>query len=250
MIFKEVESGLYLYKLKKDDNSIEEKVSGYSFLTLVSANKSLYTSRQLARADEAKKLYQHLGMPGYKKFFRALTENHIKDCPITIDDAKRALHIYGPDVSHLKGKTTRRRPEPIPITDLVPIPEDVLAAQKYVNLSMVYFFVQGIPVLHTISRNFHFQTVEFLLNKNKASESDTRDGVKRVLPVYQGRGLRVTKVNCDNEFEGLQDMISPATLHVVGANEHVGDIERSIRTIKECTQCHVHRLPYTRYPKL
>ena len=36
---------------------------------------------------------------------------------------------------------------------------------------------------------------------------------------------------------------------MVAAEEHVGDIERSIRTVKECTQCHVHCLPYKRYPK-
>ena len=64
------------------------------------------------------------------------------------------------------------------------------------------------------------------------------------------RGLRVTKLNADNEFENIHDVIRPAALHIVGANEHVGDIERSIRTIKECTRCHVHRLPYKRYPKL
>ena len=189
-------------------------------------------------------------MPGYKKFFRALSENHIHNCPITLDDAKRALHIYGPDTAHLQGKTTRDRPAPIPITDLTPIPRDVIEAQRFVNLSMDYFFVQGIPALHTISRNIHFRTVEFLLNKNKGSEADTRAGVARILPLYNKRGLQVTRVNADNEFDNLEDTVHPANLHIVGANEHVGDIERSIRAIKECTRCHVHRLPYTRYPKL
>ena len=97
---------------------------------------------------------------------------------------------------------------------------------------MDYFFVQGIPMLHTISRNFQFRTVEFLLNKSKATEADTRQAVARVLSIYQGRGLRVTKINADNEFEGISDIVRLAALHIVGANEHVGDIERSIRTIK------------------
>ena len=37
---------------------------------------------------------------------------------------------------------------------------------------------------------------------------------------------------------------------MVVAGEHVGDIERSGRTVKECTRCHVHRNPYERYTKL
>ena len=125
----------------------------------------------------------------------------MRDCPITIDDAKRALHIYGPDPAHLKGKTTRRKPAAIPITDLTPLPEEVVAAQRFVNLSMDYFFVQGIPILHTISKNFHFRTVEFFLNKGKATERDTREAVERVLPIDKGRGLQVTKISADNEFE-------------------------------------------------
>ena len=37
---------------------------------------------------------------------------------------------------------------------------------------------------------------------------------------------------------------------MVAAGEHVGDIERSGRTFKECTRCHVHINPYKRYTKL
>ena len=37
---------------------------------------------------------------------------------------------------------------------------------------------------------------------------------------------------------------------MVATGEHVGDIERSGRTVKECTICHVHRNLYERYTKL
>ena len=153
MIFSEVESGLFIYDLENNDKNNKTKVSAYSFLTLVSANKELYTDRQLRAADEANKLYEHLGMPGYKAFFKALTTNYIQNCPVTVDDAKRALHIYVPHAAHLKGKTVRSTPDAIEVRDLEPIPKRVLRAQRFVNLSADYFFVQGLPVLHTISRN-------------------------------------------------------------------------------------------------
>ena len=180
MVFEEVESGLYLYRMNGKNNHSKKRVSSYSFLTLVETNKSLYTSRQIKLADEAKRLYEHLGMPGYKKFFHALEYNQIKNCPITVDDAKRCLHIYGPVIAHLQGKTTRRKANAIPITNLIDIPREVVKAQQFVNLSADYFFIQGIPVLHTISRNFNFRTVEFLINKQKATVEDTREGIKRI----------------------------------------------------------------------
>ena len=116
--------------------------------------------------------------------------------------------------------------------------------------SLDYFFVQGLPVLHSISRNFHFRTVEFLLNKQKPIESEIIEGTKRIVSLYEARGLRVAQLNCDNEFQCVEEVVRPTRVHVVGANEHVGEVERSIRTIKECTRCHVHRLPYKYYSKL
>ena len=99
MVFEEVDSGLYLYRMNKaakNDHS-ENRVSSYSFLTLVAANR-----------------YQHLGMPGYRRIFKALERNYIKNCPVTLDDAKRALHIYGPDAAHMQGKATRGKAAVIP----------------------------------------------------------------------------------------------------------------------------------------
>ena len=52
MKFNEVESGLYL--LSNWNKITKEKVSAYSYLTLVKANKSNFTKRQLKRADMAR----------------------------------------------------------------------------------------------------------------------------------------------------------------------------------------------------
>ena len=115
---------------------------------------------------------------------------------------------------------------------------------------MDYLYIQGVPVLHSISRNFHFRTAEFIMNKAKASEEEVKSGVDRIMTIYRARGLEVAQVNADNDFECIEDIIRPARLYTVGANEHVGDVERSIRTVKDCTRCHIHRLPYKHYPKI
>ena len=38
-------------------------------------------------------------------------------------------------------------------------------------------------------------------------------------------------------------------MNIVTTDEHVGEVERSIRTIKDATRCHVHILLYKRYPR-
>ena len=60
----------------------------------------------------------------------------------------------------------------------------------------------------------------------------------------------MTQLNTDNEFGGIANDILPTRLNVVAANEHVGDVEVSIKTTKECCRCHVHRNPYEWYTKL
>ena len=49
--FEEVESGLYLLRSNK---YIKNKVSAYSFLTLVKANKKKITAKQVKQADAAR----------------------------------------------------------------------------------------------------------------------------------------------------------------------------------------------------
>jgi hypothetical protein len=137
--FKEVESGLYL--LSSSDKFTKQKVSAYSYLTLVKANKSNFSKRELRRADIAREFRRRLDYPGYRKYFKLLESNYFRDCPITVEDGKRALHIYGPDVESLKGKTVRRTPEAIKDATLVDIPNTIKDLHPHVNLSADYFFV-------------------------------------------------------------------------------------------------------------
>ena len=71
---------------------------------------------------------------------------------------------------------------------------------------------------------------------------------KRALNVYHVRGITISQLNADNEFGVMVDEVRPMPVNIVGAGEHVGDIERSNRTVQERTRCHVHRLPFSVYP--
>lgn len=244
--FVEVSNGVYMWNA--DNNANNKQVSVYSFLTLVEANKKNFTRRELNAANDAKKLYVHLGMPDYKKFFKMLEDNKIRDCPLTIDDAKRCLHIYGPEIAKMKGSKARLKPGKIKEYKTFQMPRSIIDNHGSDQLSMDYLYIQGMPFHHSITKSYKMRTIESLRGKAKPNSNDIERMSKRAINIYHKRGVKVSQVNVDNEFEPLRDKIDTVNLNIVGAGEHVGDVERSIRSVKDKTRSNVHGLPYRRYP--
>jgi len=46
----------------------------------------------------------------------------------------------------------------------------------------------------------------------------------------------------------VKDDLKPTLFNIVATEEHVGDIERSIWTLKDGIHAHISRLPYRHYP--
>jgi hypothetical protein len=63
-----------------------------------------------------------------------------------------------------------------------------------------------------------------------------------------GYSKQVAKM--DMEFEKLRNMLPNVTLNTTAAHEHVGDIKRKIRVIKERGRGTINMLPYETMPKL
>ena len=103
----------------------ESQTSAYSYLTVVSANVGEFSKREVAGAKHVQELYRKIGYPGYKNFFKLLEKNYFRNCPVTTDDAKRALHIYSVDLAVLKGKMIRPRAAHIVNLPPVPIPKTI-----------------------------------------------------------------------------------------------------------------------------
>ena len=88
--------------------------------------------------------------------------------------------------------------------------------------------------MHSISRGYTYRTVEHNKSYNKKYKiADIVKGVKRCINVYHKRGLTVTQLNTDNEFGCITNDILPTRLNVVAENEHVVDVEASIKTTTE-----------------
>ena len=91
----------------------------------VDENKIGYTKQQVERAKATRKLYHIVGSPTVEVFKAMLKGNVIKNCRITAPDVDIAEKIYGPAISTLKGKTTRKTPKAM-VADEVLIPQELL----------------------------------------------------------------------------------------------------------------------------
>ena len=168
MKFVEFTTGLYYYDTTKvQDNSSNTMLSDYSFVLTVEGNKSRFHRREIEGADRARDLYRKIGRPSHKQFEQILRGNGIRNCPVTVDDARRALLIYGPDIAVLKGKSIKGHAQHVPTFSSIDIPSPILDDHHRVTLCMDFFYVQGIPFLHTISRKLKFRTVSQVPDRSK-----------------------------------------------------------------------------------
>ena len=255
MRFQEFKTGLYyfdaasFFKHNHSNSTVNPypPIAHHTFVETVAANKTLFTPREISNADRARRLYRHLGRPSEAQFQQILKQNFLHDCPVTPDDAKRALVIYGPDIATLKGKTTHQTQPHVPTYTRVTIPAPILSHHKHVTLCVDFMFINGNPFLHTISRDLCFRTIASVTSRS--ANTIIRE-LRAVLRFYASRNLEVVSVSGDQEFECAKDDLHPIFLDIADTDSHVPEIERSIRTVKERVRSTLHGMPFKRVPRI
>eukprot|EP00804_Cyclotella_cryptica_P010564 CCRYP_019864-RA/>CCRYP_019864-RA protein AED:0.30 eAED:-0.33 QI:0/0/0/0.5/1/1/2/0/271 len=216
------------------------------FVTTVDENKAKFSAYDLSRAKLARSIQRRIGRPSTRDFLRFVEQNLLPNCPITTQDIHNAEFIWGPDLGGLKGKTVWTQPEPVR-TQSYTIPLHVMAQYRHVTLSADVVKVNGIPFLMTISRHIKFGSAGKLDNM---SAPTIISHFKVVIGVYASRGFRVTVILADNQFEPMRGDLANlgAIINVVSRDEHVPEIERFNRTIKERVRTAYNVLPFEFVP--
>ena len=89
----------------------KRSVTGYSFVSTVSANKEYFTQREIEGADNEQLQQGTIGWSVYQDYNIYLLLNQINNFNPTVDDINTGAAIYGPLVPILQGKTTRSQPQ-------------------------------------------------------------------------------------------------------------------------------------------
>ncbi|KAL7503745.1 hypothetical protein ACHAXN_001495 [Cyclotella atomus] len=102
-------------------------------------------------------------------------------------------------------------------------------------------FANGLPFFVTHSRDIKLKTIEFLPSHTAEQLLSSLESVARLYP----RGGFIVKLCLmDMEFKPLEKLSKDIPVNITAAREHVNDIERSIRVIKDRSQSVVSELPY------
>ena len=124
-------------------------------------------------------------------------------------------------------------------------PPTIIEQYGNIMLSADIMHVNGIPFCVTQSRHIHFGTVDVLPS---LQATDIGTALQHVLNIYARGGFQVMTALMDSAFPGLHDVCNQlrVTLNTTSQDEHVGDVERYIRTIKECMRGITNTLPFKR----
>jgi hypothetical protein len=108
-------------------------------------------------------------------------------------------------------------------------------------------FINKIPFFLTILRGLHFGTVETIRTRHM---DVVLKAVKRMIGQYARRGFLVNTIHADPEFTPLQAALPQIGFNFCAQNEHVPDIERFIRTVKDRVRSAYNMIPFRCIPKL
>jgi hypothetical protein len=242
VVFKESDSGLYYHDTA--DRAFLMLNANAATIGTIKASREGFTDRDYERAKQARKALALIGYPSPKDFKHMVSSNMIKNCPVTSTDVANANTIFGPDLATLKGKTVRITPPPV-ATDYVQIPNEIMSLNRNVTLAIDIMFVNGLPFLVSISRKIKSTTVEYLIGRK---QHHLVNSIKKIVNLYKQRGFTIETALMDREFECLRGDLPELNLNTTAASEHVPDVERQIRVLKERSRAIRSTLPFKAIP--
>ena len=118
--------------------------------------------------------------------------------------------------------------------------------QEFITLSADVMFVNGVPFLTTLSRKIRLVTAEYLptwMAKQLGSL------LTKVVNLYAQGGFKVCTILMDQEFDKVTNLLPNVEVNTAVAREHISEIERMHRTIKEYARRTRAMLPFAHLPK-
>ena len=135
------------------------------------------------------------------------------------------------------------------MSDYVAVPHAIFKGYRNVTLSVDVMFVNRIPFLTSISRHLKFITAETLHNRTTIQLVQC---VKNAKALYTKRGFNVATAIMDGELVPMRTALlnMGVSLNTASASEHVPEIERKNRVVKERARACHHSLPFKTIPRI
>jgi hypothetical protein len=134
--------------------------------------------------------------------------------------------IFGPVVSSLKGKLTRRRPKPVR-KDLIEIPKELIMKHHNIKLCMDTMYVNKCGMLTAIDQTIKYQS---LVPVETRQHEEYFCALDEILRYYNNAGLVVTEIHCNGEYHGMVNKVKDdmdVERNFTNAQDHVPEAEQN-----------------------
>ena len=205
----------------------------------VDENMKMFTERQRTNAARAREAQMRMGYPNVTDIIEGINKGRILNLPVTKSDFNTATQIWGKDLGSVVGKTIRKTPNTVVIEQSEPM------IDKSVILCVDIFYIGGLTFLLSVSRNLNMYMVSHVASRKV---SVLKDAISSQVSTYKSKGFVVKYILIDNEsavttaIPYINDM--GITVNQTARNEHVPEVERAGRTLKERVRAVWNTLPY------
>ena len=192
-VFQQSSRGLYFLDTSLTPQPVNG-TRGTVLVTTVADNSNNFSNADYSQAVLARKIQKIIGRPTTRAFINFIKNNLLPNCPVNRRDVLRAEQIFGPDIGSLKGKTVRRQPPQVEVTE-VTLPPTIHQHYQEVTLGCDILFVNKVPFLMSISQHLRFSTAQHIKNNKEQQfsmvyEQSTRytfnAGSKSKMPSWMG----------------------------------------------------------------
>ena len=126
-----------------------------------------------------------------------IRQNIIQNLPVMAEDIEIAEKIFGPDVSTLKGITTRKRPKVV-VDYFIEIPRELIDNNQELIMCMEIMFINQQELFTTIDKYIRFRGLLPLAN---ITQEECYRALYLVMRHYNKAGFSVKHIECDDQFK-------------------------------------------------
>ena len=162
-------------------------------LQSVRENMAGLTDREAKKAVLARKAQARLGTPTEADLIDMVSKVTLTNCPVTPVDISNTHNMFGPDLLGVKRKIVQCKTDRVEIEDIVSITSDY---HRFVSMTLTadVMFVNGMPLLITLSRRIRLLTVEHIPSR---TVNQLGSSLNKIVNLYDPGGFVVNVVLMD-----------------------------------------------------
>jgi hypothetical protein len=232
-----------------NDHYVYEEIAVPAVET-VGTQRRLYTARELAGIDSAKRLIATMGYPSARSLVRMVRHGKLRNCSVTAMDILNCIALHGTELARERGHRTR---VPRRAIDTTRHEAEGLLVDADVSLHVDLMFVEKVPFMIGMATPMKYLFANFVSSK-------TPSKLKEALVKQKGRlvrqGFNLQHIYCDGESSisalAPQLELEIAPVDQAGPETHVSVVEVAIQYVKRMARGLIAALAFVKIvlPKL